>query len=215
MGLLRTHGARAPPRRAPPPPRGHGFARATEQSSIRPARLQQAANIQHAPLQLHRIIHDDVRAPAIRRSSPAQATTQDPDMGPQTIVRPINAPLLPRTPLMGLTEEERQARVRQIQADKAKEAAEREAVKRRIAEDNVRAPRAALRRARIHVLTSPEPAGGAAPAAGARDCARRRGGGRRWAFIRSRLRGRGAGRRRAAARDRGRWPRASRRVQGG
>ena len=120
---------------------------------------------------------------------------------------------------MGLTEEERQARVRQIQADKAKEAAEREAVKRRIAEDNVRAPRAALRRARltfIHVLTSPDPmlAGGAAPAAGARDRARRRGGGRRWAF-RARLRGRGAGRRRAAARDRGRRPRASRRVQGG
>ena len=39
---------------------------------------------------------------------------------------------------MGLTEEERLARVRQIQADTAKEAAEREAVKRRIAEDNVR-----------------------------------------------------------------------------
>ena len=39
---------------------------------------------------------------------------------------------------MGLTDEERQARVRQIQAAKAKEAAERQAVKRRIAEDNVR-----------------------------------------------------------------------------
>jgi hypothetical protein len=39
---------------------------------------------------------------------------------------------------MGLNDDERLARVRELQAKKAAEAAEREAVKRRIAEDAVR-----------------------------------------------------------------------------
>ena len=47
---------------------------------------------------------------------------------------------------MGLDEDQRLARVAEIKAKRALEAAEREAVKRRIAEDNVRAARRLPRR---------------------------------------------------------------------
>ena len=91
---------------------------------------------------------------------------------------------------MGLTDEQREARVRELVAKKAAEAAEREAVKRRIAEDAVSATPSPRRTscqlwgeagvahaigadARTSVIRS-RLAGGAPPAAGARERRRAR-----------------------------------------